>query len=124
MLISTPRNRAPSRPSKTQPEPNAWWVIQAVSRTLTTNQPSPAGFRPDSPCSRCASFVIVPSRRVAILGGIVLTSRPARTLAFSADHGPAGARSTVDVEVLLDRLAREHRHRSRVRCATGLGGGA
>src|SRR3954453_12243159 len=58
MLIPSCGNGAASPFSKTQPEPNAWCVAQTVSRTLTTNQPSPAGRKPDCVSSSCASSVM------------------------------------------------------------------
>src|SRR4051812_22942278 len=57
MLIPNCRNGA-SRLSKLQPEPKASWTAQPVSPTLTTNQPSEAGFSPESVCSSRASVVI------------------------------------------------------------------
>src|SRR5438477_6069480 len=54
MLMPSCGNRQASV-SKPTPEPNAGDVHHSASRTLTTNQPSPAGARPDPPSSRGAS---------------------------------------------------------------------
>src|SRR5438132_4096740 len=60
MLIPSCGNGALSRPSNTQPEPNASCVTHLVSRTLTTNHPSPAGSKPPGVSCSWASSVIHP----------------------------------------------------------------
>src|SRR5262249_43746585 len=44
-----------SRVSKLDPEPNDFDTHHCASRTLTTNQPSPAGVSPEPESSSCAS---------------------------------------------------------------------
>src|SRR5579862_6259920 len=51
-------NAAVLRFSKMHPDPNASWTPQAVSPTLTTNHPAPAGTSPASVCSSFASSTI------------------------------------------------------------------
>src|SRR5881227_3159442 len=60
MLSPSCENGALSRLSNTQPEPNASCVAHAVSRTLTTNHPSPAGARPAGVSCNWASVIAPP----------------------------------------------------------------
>ena len=77
MLMPSSGKCAVSRLSKTQPAPNAWWVIQFVSRTFTTNQPSPAGSSPPSTSFSAASSITCFSSRVD--GQFSLASRDGRS---------------------------------------------
>ena len=69
MLMPNCGNHA-SRLSNTHPEPNVSDVIHSVSRTFTTNQPSPVGARPAPESSSCASGMsrLYPSTSGATIG--------------------------------------------------------
>src|SRR5919206_2528952 len=114
MLIPSSGNGAFSRLSKTHPEPNASCVIHAVSRTLTTNQPSPAGSKPENVSCSCASSVTP-----------LLSSGPVVSLS-PLTRGAAAPAPRLRADLLQDRLQQvERRHhvlareRPRTRRAAG-----